>query len=78
MDLDGFLGKEDFGLTETAGAAEIYAREKAVLETYRVVPIAHLPRVYGLGPRVRNWSMPPGAAMNGLPLADVWLEREAQ
>jgi peptide/nickel transport system substrate-binding protein len=79
--LGGFaavLGKEDPGLPETAGAAEIYAREKAVIETYRVVPIAHLPRVYGLGPRVRNWSMPPGAAMNGLPLADVWLEREAQ
>ena len=79
--LGGFaavLGKEDSGLPETAGAAEIYAREKAVIETYRVVPIANLPRVYGLGPRVRNWSMPPGAAMNGLPLADVWLEREAQ
>jgi len=79
--LGGFaavLGKEDSGLPEAASAAEIYAREKAVLETYRVVPIAHLPRVYGLGPRVRNWSMPPGAAMNGLPLADVWLEREAQ
>jgi len=72
------LDTNDTGLTGTAGVAEIYAREKAVLETYRVVPIAHLPRVYGLGPRVRNWSMPPGAAMNGLPLADVWLEREAQ
>ncbi len=79
--LGGFaavLGKEDSGLPETAGAAEIYAREKAVIETYRVVPIAHLPRVYGLGARVRNWAIPAGAAMNGLPLADVWLEREAQ
>ncbi|MGB9336461.1 MAG: ABC transporter substrate-binding protein, partial [Candidatus Acidiferrales bacterium] len=79
--LGGFaavLGKEDSELPETAGAAEIYARERAVIETYRIVPIAHLPRVYGLGARVRNWSMPPGTAMNGLPLADVWLEREAQ
>jgi peptide/nickel transport system substrate-binding protein len=72
------LGSADSTLPETADAAEIYAREKAALETWRVIPIAHLPRVYGLGPRVRNWSIPPGAAMNGLPLADIWLKREAQ
>ncbi len=65
-------------LPETAEPAEIYAREKAALETWRVIPIAHLPRVYGLGPRVRNWAIPQGAAMNGLPLADIWLKREAQ
>jgi ABC-type transport system substrate-binding protein len=72
------IGAEKLSASDSAGAAEIYAREKAVIETYRVVPIAHLPRVYGVGPRVRNWAIPPGAAMNGLPLADVWLEREAQ
>lgn len=72
------IGAEKIGLPDSESAEEIYAREKAVIETYRVVPIAHLPRVYGLGPRVRNWAIPAGAAMNGLPLADVWLEREAQ
>jgi len=72
------VGGEKIGLPDSESAEEIYAREKAVIETYRVVPIAHLPRVYGLGPRVRNWAIPAGAAMNGLPLADVWLEREAQ
>ena len=72
------LGGAESALAETADAGEIYAREKAALETWRVIPIAHLPRVYGLSPRVRNWSIPPGAAMNGLPLADIWLKREAQ
>jgi peptide/nickel transport system substrate-binding protein len=72
------LGSVASPLAETADAAEIYAREKAALGTCRVIPIAHLPRVYGLGPRIRNWSIPPGAAMNGLPLADVWLQRETQ
>ena len=72
------LGNADSPLAETADAAEIYAREKAALDTWRVIPIAHLPRVYGLGPRIRNWSIPPGAAMNGLPLADIWLHRETQ
>ena len=78
VDLNGFIDKEDIALDESSDATTVYEREKSVLESYRVIPIAHLPRVYGLGPRVRNWSMPPGAAMNGLPLADVWLEREAQ
>jgi peptide/nickel transport system substrate-binding protein len=77
-ELSPVLGSADSGLPESADTAEIYAREKAALETWRVVPIAHLPRVYGLGPRVRNWSISPGTAMNGLPLADVWLKREAQ
>jgi peptide/nickel transport system substrate-binding protein len=75
---DSIIAGEKLTAPESADAAEIYAREKAVIETYRVVPIAHLPRVYGLGPRVRNWSISPGTAMNGLPLADVWLKREAQ
>jgi len=77
IDLDGFLDKRDTVL-DGNDATAIYEREKSVLESYRVIPIAHLPRVYGLGARVRNWAIPAGAAMNGLPLADVWLEREAQ
>jgi peptide/nickel transport system substrate-binding protein len=77
-ELSSVLGSADSGLPESADAGEMYAREKAALETWRVVPVAHLPRVYGLGPRVRNWSIAPGTAMNGLPLADVWLKREAQ
>jgi len=72
------LERSDTVLSADAGAAEIYESEKSVLESYRVIPIAHLPRVYGIGPRVRNWAIAPGAAMNGLPLADVWLEREAR
>src|SRR5271154_2758995 len=77
-ELSPVLGGAESAPSETADGAEIYAREKAALETWRAVPIAHLPRVYGLGSRVRNWSIAPGTAMNGLPLADVWLKREAQ
>lgn len=77
-EFSGALGKMDTSLPDGASATEIYTREKSVIESYRVVPIAHLPRVYGVGARVRNWAIPPGAAMNGLPLADVWMEREAQ
>jgi hypothetical protein len=47
-------------------AANPYEIERALLEGFRVIPIAHLPRAWALSPRVRNWG----------PLEDVWLEPE--
>ena len=57
-------------------AEQIYKCERDVVSTYRVVPIVWLPRVYGLGARVRDWKSP--AAGEGWPLADVWLEQDAK
>ncbi len=57
-----------------AGAAtpeQLYAAERALLASYRVVPLVHLPDIYGLGPRVKNW-MPP--RWGGWRLDDVWLD----
>jgi peptide/nickel transport system substrate-binding protein len=45
-------------------AANPYEIERALLEGFRVIPIAHLPRAWALSPRVRNWG----------PLEDAWLE----
>ena len=61
-----------------ASAQEIYERERAALDGYRIVPIAHLSRIYGVGSRVRNWEIRPGNALDGWQLGDVWLEKEAQ
>lgn len=55
-----------------ASPEEIYNRERAIVSTYRVVPLVWLPRVYGLSARVRNWT-PPGPG-ESWPLADVWLD----
>jgi len=32
----------------------VYAAERALLEGYRVIPLFHLPEVYGVGPRVKG------------------------
>jgi ABC-type transport system substrate-binding protein len=61
-------------LSEAAPAGDIYTRERAVLESYRIIPLVRLPQVYGLGARVRDWKAP--APGEGWPLAEVWLERE--
>ena len=61
---------------EHASPEDIYKQQRAVLSTYRVVPLVWLPQVYGLSARVRNWKAPgPG---ENWPLADVWLDTETQ
>lgn len=58
-------------LADGAPPQQIYDTERAIVGTYRVVPLVWLPRVYGLGARVRDWKTPqPG---EGWPFADVWL-----
>jgi hypothetical protein len=63
-------------LPANASAEQIYGRERDIVSSYRVVPLVWLPRVYGLGSRVRDWKSPD--AGEGWPLADVWLEQESQ
>jgi ABC-type transport system substrate-binding protein len=59
-------------LPDPASPQDIYDRERAVVSSYRVVPLVWLPQVYGLSARVRNWKAPgPGETW---PLADVWLD----
>jgi len=67
-------GVEAGGFPETASPEDIYKQQRAVLNTYRVVPLVWLPQVYGLSARVRDWKAPgPG---ENWPLADVWLDTE--
>ena len=77
--LDGFsdslavtTGLEAAALPDRASPEDIYNRERAIVNSYRVVPLVWLPRVYGLSGRVRDWT-PPGPG-EGWPLADVWLD----
>jgi len=75
-DFAGLLGittsRNSYFVVPGATAEVIYERERAILSSYRVVPLVWLPRVYGLSGRVRDWTPPgPGEAW---PLADVWLD----
>jgi hypothetical protein len=59
-------------LLDSASPEDIYNRERAIVSSYRVIPLVWFPRVYGLSARVRNWT-PPGSG-ESWPLADVWLD----
>jgi len=69
-------GLEATALPDRASPEDIYNRERAIVSSYRVVPLVWLPRVYGLSARVRDWT-PPGAG-EFWPLADVWLDGLAE
>jgi len=52
---------------------DVLVAERTMLTTDIVVPVAHVPELYGVGPRVQSWNGPavlPSGAWN---LADVWL-----
>ena len=49
-----------------------YTIETGIIRIHHVIPIAHLPLMYGLSPRVKNW-MP--TRMGEWRLADVWIEQ---
>jgi ABC-type oligopeptide transport system substrate-binding subunit len=64
-------GLDDMPLPNAATPQEIYDRERAIVSSYRVIPLLWLPRVYGLSARVHDWTAPaPGEPW---PFANVWL-----
>jgi ABC-type transport system substrate-binding protein len=68
-DVAAWLGLESPAAMPTPEAT--YAAERRLLEDFRVVPLFHLPEIYGLSARVRNWDSQPWGDWR---LADVWLE----
>jgi len=51
--------------------AALYRAERALLEGFRIVPIAQVPEVWGLSSRTKNWMQPRPGGWN---IADVWLD----
>ncbi|MGC1942909.1 MAG: ABC transporter substrate-binding protein, partial [Candidatus Acidiferrales bacterium] len=73
MDALGAMTKiEAAALPDARTPEDIHNRERAIVSSYRVVPLVWLPRVYGLSARVRDWTAPGAGEM--WPLADVWLD----
>jgi ABC-type transport system substrate-binding protein len=60
------------GLTPPAGNSPqaLYEAESALLRDHRIIPLFHLPEIYGLGPRVRGWTP---SRWGGMRLDSVWL-----
>jgi len=62
-------------LNDPANPEQLYSRERAVVDTYEIIPLVHVPEVAGLSARVRDW-VP--ARWGAWRLADIWLDGAAQ
>ena len=68
-------GLDTVQLPGTASTEQIYAAERGVVDSYRVVPLVWFPHVFGLSSRVMDWRAPdPGESW---PFQDVWLDGQA-
>ena len=65
------LGLADAYKPRSSSFEDLYSAERRLVETYRVVPLFHLPETYALSAPVKNW-MPPRCG--GWRLEDVWLD----
>jgi extracellular solute-binding protein (family 5) len=71
-ELGPLSGVDPSSLPDPALPEQVYERERMVVNSYCVIPLVWLPRIYGLSARVRDWKAPsPGETW---PLADVWLD----
>jgi peptide/nickel transport system substrate-binding protein len=60
-----------------APLSEVYRIERSLIDRRIIVPVAHVPEVYGLAPRVDSWNEPVVTANGTWNLADVWLRAGA-
>jgi hypothetical protein len=60
---------ESLGLEGRLPPGDPYASERALVESHWIIPLAHLPEIYGLSPHVRDWA--------GWDLPRVWLDASA-
>jgi ABC-type transport system substrate-binding protein len=54
----------------------VYRIERALLERDIIIPIVHLPVLYGLGERVESWNGPAVSPTGAWNLANIWLRRD--
>jgi peptide/nickel transport system substrate-binding protein len=62
-------------LANLADLESLYSREQAILATYEIIPLVHLPQVVGLSQRVRDWMPLPSGEWR---LAGLWLDGAPQ
>ncbi len=62
------------GLKNPNTADGLYEVERALLEDPRIIPLVHMPQVFGIHPRVQNWDDEPYAIDPLANLVNVWLK----
>jgi MarR-like DNA-binding transcriptional regulator SgrR of sgrS sRNA len=69
------LGRSSATQADSRDPQELYQTERKLRDELRIVPLLHLPIVYGVAPRVKGWA---ADRLGRWSLADVWMEQTTQ
>jgi peptide/nickel transport system substrate-binding protein len=68
---------EDANLSDTSSSIEaIYAAENSALSTYRVIPLFHVPEIFGSSTRLKSWVTTGVDQFGEWHFDDMWLDME--
>jgi peptide/nickel transport system substrate-binding protein len=72
-----FFRLTDAGSLSSAASIEsLYAAESAALSDHWVIPLFHVPEIFGLSPRLKTWTTTGIDSFGGWHFDDMWLEIE--
>jgi ABC-type transport system substrate-binding protein len=67
---------EDAPLSDTSSIEATYAAENAALSGYRVIPLFHVPEIFGSSPRLKTWMTTGIDQFGDWRFDDMWLDTE--
>jgi ABC-type transport system substrate-binding protein len=67
---------EDAALSDTSSIENTYAVENAALSTYRVIPLFHVPEIFGSSTRLKSWMTTGVDQLGEWHFDDMWLDME--
>ncbi|MBN1570323.1 MAG: hypothetical protein JXA73_20950 [Acidobacteria bacterium] len=75
-DLISALRLGGIDLPDPASAESLYSAEKAALAEYYVIPLFHVPEIYGSSSKLKTWTTPGISQFGEWRFDDMWLEAE--
>jgi peptide/nickel transport system substrate-binding protein len=75
-DLISSLRQNGSDLPNPASAENLHAAEKAALAGYYVIPLFHVPEIYGSSSRLKTWTTSGISQLGDWRLDDMWLDAE--
>jgi len=75
QNIAGVLGlASETSSLDSSRPEELYQAERRMLESHRIIPVLYLPDLYGIAPRVHNWSQAQQNGSFSLHLDNLWVE----
>jgi peptide/nickel transport system substrate-binding protein len=67
---------DDLSLSDASSIEATYAAENAAVSSYRVIPLFHIPEIFGSSPRLKTWMTTGIDQFGDWRFDDMWLDME--